>query len=371
MNKSKLAKMACVPILLLTITACSGEKEGNREVIQEPGRTITIIDNETKTPAAGPVITVGDIKKYEKMYMYDWMDEETVIVAKENEALGKMKLEELSDTYPQSLYKYNVKTGEFTPLIEKENVYIGGVNLSPDKKHLVYQEYIIGDPSFFMLNLETLETTSIPMAMSAKWVDNDHVIGASYAGGAYTATTSGEIDVIAEINEEFLFLVNQVGSNIYYNTNAYEALMVLDLKTKEIKELGFNTASNIIPSPDGTQLLVEYYDESKGAIVLTDLDGTNKKTIVEGAELVGISWSKDQRFIAYSKQDEVNGAMVKGLYVHDLLSGEQTRILANIESAMSTSWNPSGKALSYSVWNGSSYESSIIEIEALLTTEID
>jgi len=371
LNRSKLAIMATVPMLLLTITACSGNNGENRVVIQEPGKTITVIDDESKTPSAGDQIVVGNIEKYEKIYIYGWLNEETAIVSKENEALGKMKLEELSDTFPQSLYQYNLKTDTFTPLLEKENIYIGGVNLSPDKKHLVYQEYTIGDPSFYLMNLETLETVNIPVAMSARWVDNDRVIGASYAGGAYRATTSGEIEEISEIKDDFLFLVTQVGDRLYYNTNASEALEVLDVKTKEITDLGFDSASNIIPSPDGTQLLVERYGESKGEIVLSDMNGENAKTIAEGAELGGISWSADQRFIAYSKQDEINGAMVKGLYVYDVLSDESTRIAANMESSLSTTWSPSGKELTYTVWNGSSYESSVIEIQAHLASNVD
>lgn len=369
LNRSKLTILATVPILLLTISACSGNNGENRVVIQEPGKSITIIEEESKTPAAGEAITVGNIKKYDEMYIFGWLDEETVIVAMENESLGKMKLEELSDTYPQSLYKYNLKTDTATPLIEKENIYIGGGNLSPDKKHLAYQEYVIGDPSYYMMNLETLETINIPLAMSARWMGNESIVGASYAGGAYMATTSGEIqEKIAEIQEDFLFLVVPNGDQLYYNTDASSPLKVLNMKTKEIKELGFASASNVIPSPDGTQLLVELYSETKGEILLSDSDGENVKTIAEGAELGGMSWSADQRFIAYSKQDEVNGAMVKGLYVYDVLSDESTRILANMDSSLSTTWSPSGKELTYTVWNGSNYESSVIEIQASLAT---
>jgi len=140
------------------------------------------------------------------------------------------------------------------------------------------------------------------------------------------------------------------------------------METKEITDLDFDSASNIIPSPDGTQLVVEHYRESTGEIVLSGMNGENAKTIAEGAELGGISWSADQRFITYSKQDEINGAMVKGLYVYDVLSDESTRISANMESSLSTTWNPSGKVLTYTVWNGSS----VIEIQAAdLATNFD
>ncbi|MDQ0114586.1 hypothetical protein [Paenibacillus harenae] len=371
MNRRKIAIMACVPALLITITACSGDNGGNREVIREPGKTITVIDNESKKPAAGPAITVGGIKRYEKVEIFGWLDEDTVIVSKENESLAKMKLEELADSYPRSLYRVNLKTGELVPLKEQENVFLGGASLSPDKKHLIYQEYTLGDPAYYVMNLETLKSFGLagePIggAMSARWADDGNIIGASFAGGAYTATTNGDIAALDELNEGALIIVAKLGSSVYYNSNADEALKVLNLDTKETKDMGLGSVSSVIPSPDGNQLLVKQYEGSRVKLVLCDLDGGNAKTIAEGAELGGISWSADQRLIAYSMQAEVSGATVKGLYVHDLLSDEATRIAADVENAVSSSWSLSGNELSYTVWNGNSYDSSVVEIHTSL-----
>jgi TolB protein len=368
LNKTKLAIMACVPALLLTITACSGDDGGNREIIREPGKTITVIDNGGKTPAAGPAITIGGIQRYEKVDIFGWVDEDTVIISRENEKLAKMELSELSDSYPRSLYKFNLKTKELVPLKEQENVFLGAASLSPDKKQLIYQEYTLGDPVFYVMDLETLKSfrlsgEPIGGAMSARWTDDGSVIGASYAGGAFTAAKGGDIAKMPELEEEgALILVAKLGSKVLYNSNANETLRVLDLDTKAIKDMGLGAVSNVIPSPDGKQLLVEQYEGSKVKLLLCDLDGGNAKTIAEGAELGGISWSADQRLIAYGMQAEVSGATVKGLYVHDLLSDEVTRIAADVENVANTSWSPSGDALSYSVWNGSSYESSVVEI---------
>ncbi|RIX60305.1 hypothetical protein D3P08_01685 [Paenibacillus nanensis] len=371
MNRKKAAIMACVPALLLTITACSGDNGGSREIIREPGRTITVIDNESKEPAAEPAITLGDIKQYEKVEIFGWLDEDSVIVSKENKALAKMKLEELADSYPRSLYRFNLKTGELVPLKEQENVFLGGASLSPDKKHLIYQEYTLGDPAYYVMNLATLKSFGLagePIggAMSAQWADDGSIIGASYAGGAYMATASGAIAALDELNEGALIIVTKLGSSVLYNSNADEALKVLDLDTKETRDLGLGSVGSVIPSPDGKQLLLKQYEGSRVKLVLCDLDGGNAKTIAEGAELGAISWSADQRMIAYSMQTEVSGAAVKGLYIHDLLSDEATRIAADVENAVGSSWSPSGNKLSYSVWNGSSYDSSVVEIHPSL-----
>lgn len=371
MNRTKLAIMACVPALLLAITACSENNGGNRQVIHEPGKTITVIDNEGKAPTAGPAITVSGIQPYGKMEIFDWLDEDTVIVSKENDSLAKMKLEELADAYPRSLYRFNLKTGELVPLKEQANVFLGGASLSPDKKHLLYQAYSLGDPAYYVMNLETLKSFGLagePIggAMSASWADDGSIVGASYAGGAYTATATGDIAALAELKEGALILVAKLGNSLYYNSNGDEALKVLDLVTKQAKDMGLGPVGGILPSPDGKQLLVKQYDGSKAKLVLCDLDGGNAKTIAEGAELGGISWSPDQRLIAYSMRAEANGATVKGMYVHDLLSGEATRIAADVENAPSSSWSPSGDKLSYSVWNGSSYDSSVVELQTSL-----
>ncbi|MFF2885959.1 TolB family protein [Paenibacillus sp. NPDC057967] len=371
MNKTKAAIIACVPALLLAVTACSGDNGGNREVIREPGKTITVIDNDSKTPAAGPAITVGGIKRYEKVEIFGWLDKDTVIVSQENESLAKMKLEELADSYPRSLYRVNLKTGERVPLKEQENVFLGGASLSPDNKHLIYQEYTLGDPVYHVMNLDTLKSFSLtgePIggAMSARWTDDGSVIGASYGGGAYTATTKGDITALEELGEGALIIVAKLGSRVYYNSNADEALKVLHLDTKETQSMGLGSVGSVIPSPDGKQLLVTQYEGSKVKLTLCDLDGGNAKTIAEGAELGGMSWSADQRLIAFSMQAEVSGATVKGLYVHDLLSDQAVRIAADVDSAVNSSWSPAGDKLTYSVWNGSSYDSSVVEIHSSL-----
>lgn len=43
----------------------------------------------------------------------DWLNENTVIVSKENTSLDKMSLLEFSDYYPRSLYLYNIDTKEY------------------------------------------------------------------------------------------------------------------------------------------------------------------------------------------------------------------------------------------------------------------
>ncbi|MCR2805745.1 hypothetical protein [Paenibacillus soyae] len=369
MNRSKMKLIACVPVLLIGLAACSSDNTGDRTVIKEPGKTITVIDDAGKETSE-PVVEVERIESLVQLELYGWLDEERVIVSRENESLAKMKLEELADSHPRSLYVYDLLTDDYEPLKEQDNAFLGGAALSPDKKHLIYQEYTLGDPVFHVMNLETRATFGLhgePIggAISAKWADDGTVIGASYAGGAYAASVTGEIDTIAGLEDDgALFLVEPTKDMIYYNTNSDSALMAFNRATKETASLGFDQAYDIVPSPDGTHLLVLQQNGSRKTLTLCDADGGSRKTIAEGTELGGISWSPDQRMIAYSMKGDANGTAIQGLQLYDLLTGETTPIAVDVEiESVSTHWNASGEKLAYTEWDGEQTSSHIVSLK--------
>ncbi|MEK3732889.1 MULTISPECIES: hypothetical protein [Paenibacillus] len=368
MKYTTLLKAVSILALLFTITACEEEKEGNTTVIEKPGGTITVIEDAGE-PAGRPSIKVERIDPYENMQISDWLDEDTVIVAKDNEALEKMSLAELSDAYPRSLYVYHLDTKEYELLKERENAFLGEAALSADKGYLLYSEVSLGDPVYYMMNLDTGEEVglygeSIGGAMSARWADNDTIIGAAYSGGAYMATKAGEITTIDELQEEALFIVHKMKDKWYYNTSADETLQVLDLATKEKASLGLEHVYDVVPSPSGDQLLVLQQVGDRSTLVWCDETGGNRKTIAEGAELGGVSWSQDQRMIAYSLKADVSGT-THGLYVYDMLSDESTQIAVGIGNTV-TRWSPSGESLAYTEWSGTQFNSHIVHIDSSL-----
>ncbi len=366
MKNTKTKKIIVVMALLLFITACEKVEEGDRLTIQEPGKTITIIDDDSKETGE-PIISVVKIDRYEHVAISDWLNENTVIVSKENTSLDKMSLLELSDSHPKSLYLYYIDTEEYELLKERKDVNLGGATLSSDKKNLLYYEYTLGDPSFNVMNMDTLNTVgirgaNIAGAMSAKWADNETIIGADYSGGAYLASTSGKITTVDEIKGEFLVIAEKIKDHIYYNTNSDESLWRLDLSSKEKVSLNISHVYGVFPSPDGNQILAIQSDGAKKTLTLYDSDGGNRKVIAEGAELEGVSWSPDQRMIAYTLKADVNGRTVNGLYIHDMLTGDSTQIAVDIQH-LSTSWSPSGEELAYTEWDGKQYNSSIVYLK--------
>ncbi|MDF2986673.1 MAG: hypothetical protein K0R50_2183 [Eubacterium sp.] len=363
--KSKITGIICVLSILLTIAACDNGNKENRVTIKEPGKSITVIDDAGNT-ASKPDVSVKKIDRYENVEISDWLNKDTVIVSKENDSLGKMSLAELSDSYPRSLYLYNINTKEYKLLKEQKDVHLGEAALSADKKHLLYSEYSLGDPVYYVMNLDTLKAFgimggNIGGAISAGWSGNE-VIGAAYSNGAYLANTTGKISVLDGLKEEALFIVKKNKDNVYYNTSNDESLMMLNLSTKKKVNLNLNNVFNVVPSPDGNQLLVLQSSGSKNIMILCDANGGNKKTIAEGTELGGISWSPDQRMIAYNLKGDVNGTTVNGLYVYDMLTDKSTQIAVDIKNAV-TSWSPSGEELVYTEWNGKQYNSSIVYLQ--------
>lgn len=361
MKNSKRNKAILMLSLLLMITACGKVESGDSVPGKEPGENIIIVDDDGKETGK-PIISIIKIDRYENMEITDWLNENTVIVSKENNSLEKMSLLELSDSYPKSLYLYNIDTKEYQLLKEQKDTNLGGATLSSDKKNLLYYEYTLGDPAFYVMNMDTLNSFSIRGVMSAKWADNDTIIGTSYSGGAYLANTTGKITIVEELNEESLVIVEKIKDYIYYNTGFDESLWRIDLSSKEKVNLNISDVYDVIPSPDGNKILVIQSNGAKKTLAIYDADGSNRKQIAEGAEIEGASWSLDQRMIAYNLKADVNGRIINGLYIHDMLTGKSTQIAVDIQN-LSTNWNSSAEELIFIEYNGKQYNSSIVYLK--------
>ncbi len=350
--------------MLLAMTAC--QKAEEKKKIKEEDKTITIIED-TKQEESKQDITVERIDQYQQVSITDWLDEDTVVVSKENELLDKMSLAELSEYYPRSLYRFNLITKEYELVREQEKVYLEGAVLSKDKNYLLYYEYSLGDPVFHIMNMDTMKDFGIvgePIggAISAQWADNVTVVGAAYSGGAYLADSTGKITLVDGLKEEALYLIVKINDNIYYNTQYDSSLMRFNIATKEKVSLNLEQVYNIQPSPDGKQLLVLQTNENKSTMLAYDLESDVTIPIAEGIEFSGVSWSPDQRLIAYNQKEDVNNSTAGNLYVYNMLTGETTRIVDDVENA-GTSWSPSGDKLAYSDYDGTQYNSSVIYLK--------
>ncbi len=367
MRNYKILKASLIVTALLAFTACSSETEANRQVIKEPGKTITVIDNEhTGTDQSEDL--VEKIEHYEGINISDWLDEETVVISKENTDMDKMSLAELSEYYPKSLYLYNVNTREAKLLYGVKNTFLVDAKLSPDKKNILYYQSSLGDGTYAVMNMSTLKEFSITgdvsgVAYTAHWADNENVMGASYNGSAYVADIKGNLSELVELEGEAVSNAIKMQDHIMYTTNTGSNLYMMNLVNKQIKDLGDKKVYRMKLSPDQKQVLLF---KEKGpetmALVIADAEGNELKTIVEGSYNGDAAWSPDQRRIAYNIKSADNSNTNDELYIYDLQTGKSTQIAVNLPIS-SISWSPSGQQIALSDTSGSEPKSSIIHLK--------
>ena len=352
LKKLGFVKIVMLLLVLWALSACSMRQEENSTEIEETGYGIIDSENES-TETDLDFISIEKIEKYEGMEITDWIDEQTVVLIKENQEFGKIDLPELEngesdELYPTSIYEYNLGSKEFKTIIAKKNMYLGGAILSPDKKHLLYTRFTVGDEAYHVMNLVDREQSSEKdyhiNAWSAEWIDEQNLIGSSYAGGAFMADTIGNLTQIAELQEEQLYTAHKKQEKIYYIT-ADGQLYMLDLITKEKKNLQLKNVSDIGFSPDGKQLLVTQVTESKTSLIIADVDGTIQKTITEGSDVTGATWSPNQQMIAYQLNSDTNGVDSSGIYLYEVSDGKNIQITRNMVST-EIRWSPSGEKIS-------------------------
>ncbi|MDD4112013.1 MAG: hypothetical protein PHC56_03150, partial [Herbinix sp.] len=250
-----------------------------------------------------------------------------------------------------------IETKEITPLKVRENMFLGGAKLSPDKKHLLYYEYSIGDIAFFVMSMnedgkeKDIKDEVLRLAMTAKWTDENEIIGISYAGGAYTADTSLNDTPIVSLEDEQLYTFEKKNNKIYYITlDENFDMYILDLNTNVKKKMKIQNVDEIIPSPDGNQILIYQSTETGEKLHVADSEGNILRTIAEGEEITRASWSPDQMMIAYQLGTIVNGVNSRDIYIYDVLAGESTRIAVNYSLAEMV-WSPSGDRIAVSQLN--------------------
>ena len=353
MKYNKVSLILLILCLIITLTAC------------KPEDPINIDDgNESKKSA----VKVEKIEKMDNMEVSDWLNEETVVVSKENDSLDKMELLELSDYYPRSLYLYNLNTKEYKLLKEEKNLFLGGATFSKDKNHLLYSEYSLGDPAYYVMNMDTLDSfgisgDNIGGAISARW-DGNQVIGVSYTNRMYEANPTGEISIIDDVDEEGIYVTRKIKENVYYNTFFDEKLIMYNQSTKEKIDLNIESVYDLIPSTDGNKMLVLQNSDNLSNMVLCDTDGSNQKIIAAGEGIYAVSWSPDQRLIAYNLKTTIDNKDINNFYIYDMINDEYIKIEGNIQdTATISSWSPSGDKMVYVKTNGEKYDSSVVYLQ--------
>ncbi|GIO37107.1 hypothetical protein J41TS12_19680 [Paenibacillus antibioticophila] len=359
--------------ILAAISACSAAREDSGAAGNDPSPSNqsnnsnhSLEEENNQSDRTG--VSAELIQRYEGVELADWVDEHTLIAAKENDSLEPLELEELAGTYPKSLYLLDLDTEQFQLLKEQEGANLGEARLSPDKQHLLYSEYTLGDPAYHVIDLKTKESFAIETegghaAMSAHWGDDGTIVGASYRGGAYSSTVQGRATGIDGLTEGPVVIVRKWKGTLFYSTGDNPALVMLDTANGgQAGSTQLEQVQDVLFRREGQELLVVQYlnDGNMMRMGLAGRNGENYRKLAEGTEISGVSISPDQTLVAY-QLTESDDPSSKGIYLLDLDTGESVKVGDNIEYA-TTSWSPSGDKLAYSSWDGEQRNSTIVQV---------
>jgi len=329
-------------ILLVTCSAFAPKKEANRQIIDVGGNKITVIKRDNDVTSSGP--TLDKINRINEVHAFDWIDEDNILISKENKTLPKV-FTQSGMIYPQNLYLYNLKTNE-SKLILESNQNMGNATLSPDKKHVFYKE---GTENLtgFILNLETKQKVQVTPKDSiyrteGQWIDNNNVIFSTLPDGIiYSVSLLGKLTQLANAKG---LASNTIKINNFLYYSMVEKLYKQEIGSLDRKLLRTDVAW-LIPSQDKSQFaLVKHNAKSMQTLTLTDLNGNELKSFAEGSQIMGTSWSRDGLKLAYTVAAGDN--CDSGLFIANVSSGKIVQLAVDIQYISdSVKWSPSGKRL--------------------------
>lgn len=358
MNKL-LKHIGCIALLLILIVSsgCSA-KTAEREEINSDGKKITILN--TKTPlqtenaALGNDFEVEKIDRYEGIRGEDWLTEDVILITKENTELDPIFVSDQMSNI-RNLYSYNLKSKEEKNIL-KETEFLWRPIVSPDRKHIFSEKFEPDKYTGLILDIEgNVETaiesdaaTGLGFSLnSGRWVDNEEVIIPSSNEGVYLIDVDSNISKIESIGRMQTDDAVKVGDKIYY-VSVEKELVAYDTNTKQREVIKDNVLNFELSPHKDTFAIEKKVSANRTELVLIDLDGNEKATLLEAKLIFGLSWSPDQSKLAYliTSEDESKS----GLYVMDLASERSlyvSRDFINIDGGLK--WSPSSKKILASI----------------------
>lgn len=348
-NTGRLARAGLVLIstaVLMSTAACSTGNAEPRQVIEQSGRKITVMDNTSESVYTR--LKLEGIDKIERVRGLDWAGEDSIVVDKENRTLTPVTVEG-QELYPHNLYFHDLPSGDETPLIEGSQNY-GFAQLSSDKKHMMYMEMEDSIGTGYILSLETgasVKVNDMPFrSEEGEWTDNEHFIFPDMEGTVLKTDVNGTRETVLKPEGVYVHEVVQSGSSVYYVMGEDMELFAYDIETKQSKKI-LTGVVWVIPSPDGSRLaVVKRTKPGEMVLTLTDTEGNEQQSrLAAGQQIYGTSWSPDGSKLAYSLTAADAGSDQDGVFITEVETGEQTQILGDIEASNQLRWSPSGKKL--------------------------
>jgi TolB protein len=336
---------------LMISVGCRTEVQGV-SLTGKVGNKITILSTKQTSQAKNAIAINGfDIEKidrYEGIRGEDWLNEDTILITKEN-SRAKPILVEDQRVNARELYILDINS-RVEKRLSSTTQYSALAIVSPDRKHIFTEGFANNKASGQILDVkgsvkaEVYDDVSKGFHISynnARWVDNEEIIVPSSDDGVCLINVNSKVTRIKNIGRMQTDFAEKIGRNIFYISTSRK-LIAYDIATKQRKVIMVDVL-NFEASPKKDMIAVEKkIGGGKAELVLIGLNGVQKAKIIMAKMIFGISWSPDQSKIAYviTSEDESK----KGLYITDIASNKSLYVSPDyVEIDNGLKWSPSGK----------------------------
>lgn len=351
---SRVKSMAAAAAVLALLAGCAASEE----TVAVPDASNTQTDDSDQTAAPDITVTTNtnasvyadlkleDIQQIDGVRGQDWLSEDEVVVNRQNDAGEPTEFSD-GEIVPQGLYVHTLAGGKEKTIVADDTNW-GGAKLSPDKKHLFYQEIFEMTGVGYIMDLETGESVQIAdgreILIDGAWLDDKHFVYGNIEGQLFRTDLAGKSEQLLDLADagQRASGIQTVGDTVYYTGLNEQELFAYHTSTKQLERFGSGILW-AIPAPDGSQLaLVKRTGKTEMTLMLTDLAGNEKKTLATGTQVFGTSWSPDGKRLAYTVTSADDGSK-DGFYISDVNTGEAFMISSDLADAGDAmKWSPSG-----------------------------
>ncbi|HEX9061019.1 MAG TPA: hypothetical protein VF941_12640 [Clostridia bacterium] len=335
---------------LVLLSACGYSNTGRME-IQKDGKKITLLNS--KTPLAND-FGIEKIDKYEGIRGEDWLGDNSILITRENQELEPIHIFDQMSLI-RNLYSYDMKSKEEKSMAKKSD-YVWMPIMSPDGRYIFFEKSNADRSAWVITDLEGNEKATVEEDTAkgfrlhtngAMWVNNEEVVVPFSNDGVLLININSKVSKIEAIGQMQTDSAAKVDDKIYY-ISTERNLVVYDISSKKSKVVKENVLDFELSPEKDMFAIQKKISESRNALVLIGLSGSEKDTLTEAKAIFGISWSPDQSKLAYLMTSEDESKT--GLHLIDLKSKEDiyvSRDFLNVDNGLK--WSPSGKKILASI----------------------
>lgn len=355
----KINAVSAAVAAILLLAGCGSQASTSEPVVVAPSGAqqtssgkpddkpdITVTENTNQSVYAD--LKLEDIQKVNGVRGQDWLSENEILVDRQDDS-GDPQAFGDGQMLLHGLYAHELEGGGEKAIVADADKNWSGAKLSPDKKHLFYQEIFEMTGIGYIMDLETGKSVQIAkgreILIDGAWLDNEHFVYGNIEGGLFETDLQGNETRLLDLTQDAGQRANGIqaaGDTVYYTGLNEQELFAYHTSTKKLERFG-SGIQWAIPSPDGSQLaLVKRTAQTEMTLMLTDLAGNEKKTLASGTQVFGTSWSPDGKRLAYTVTSADDGSK-DGFYISDAATGEAFMISSDLADAGDAmKWSESG-----------------------------